>query len=148
MKLTTKMRYATRAMLELALHSQDNKPLSLHDIAQNESISIKYLEVIVGALRSAGLIHSVRGSEGGYTLARSPSSITLAQLYELFEGSDGYVACTTDGTLCQRNNGCAAQSVWSEMYRVTQKYLQSISLADLVTRDKVLHRQANLMYDI
>lgn len=148
MKLTTRMRYATRAMLELALHEQDTQPLSLRDIAHNENISIKYLEVLVSTLRSAGFIHSIRGAAGGYKLAKPLSEITLRQLYELFEGSDGFVACTSDSTICERNGDCAAQSVWSEMFMVTMRYLESITLADLVARDDLLHRQARLMYDI
>lgn len=148
MKLTTKMRYATRAMLELALHEQETQPLSLRDIAHNENISIKYLEVLLSMLRSAGFIRSVRGAAGGYKLAKHPSEIALRQLYELFEGSDGFVACTTDNTICERYKDCAAQSVWSEMFLVTMRYLESITLADLVERDELLHRQAKLMYDI
>jgi Rrf2 family protein len=148
MKLTTKMRYATRAMLELALHEQDTLPLSLRDIAHNENISIKYLEVLVSTLRSAGFLHSVRGAAGGYKLAKPPSEISLRQLYELFEGSDGFVICTTDSTICERTADCAAQSVWSEMFLVTMRYLESITLADLVARDERLHRYTTLMYDI
>lgn len=148
MKITTKMRYATRAMLELAVHEQDKEPLSLHDIAHNEDISIKYLEVIISALRSAGLVRSIRGAAGGYKLARPPSEITLLQLYELFEGSDGFVVCTSDTTRCERSNHCAAQSVWSEMFQISMRYLASITLADLLARDQLLAQQSKLMYDI
>jgi Rrf2 family cysteine metabolism transcriptional repressor len=148
MKLTTKMRYATRAMLELALHESATEPVSLRDIANNEKISVKYLEVLLGALRSAGFIRSIRGAAGGYRLVKSPSEITLRQLYELFEGSDGFVACTFDKTICERNGDCAAQSVWSEMFLVTMDYLESITLADLVARDELLHQPTKLMYDI
>ncbi|MHB1356541.1 MAG: RrF2 family transcriptional regulator [Anaerolineae bacterium] len=148
MKLTTKMRYATRALLELALHEKDTKPLSLRDIAHNENISIKYLEVLVSTLRSAGYIRSVRGAAGGYKLAKPPSEIALRQVYELFEGSDGFVECTSDNTLCERDGYCATQAVWSEMFQVSMRYLASITLADLVKRDQLLHQQCRLMYDI
>jgi Rrf2 family protein len=148
MKLTTKLRYASRALLELALHEQEVQPLSLHDIAQHENISIKYLEVLVSTLRSAGYIRSVRGAAGGYKLAKSPSEITLRQLYELFEGADGFVTCTSDNTLCERAGNCATQSVWSEMFNVTMNYLAGITLADLVMRERLLHHQSPLMYDI
>jgi Rrf2 family transcriptional regulator, iron-sulfur cluster assembly transcription factor len=148
MKLTTKMRYATRAMLELTLHDQDTQPLSLHDIAQYENISIKYLEVIVSMLRSAGFIHSVRGASGGYRLAKPPAEITLRQLYELFEGSDGFVHCTSNGASCERNGVCAAQTVWAEMFHVSMRYLDTITLADLIIRDTQLHSSTVTMYDI
>jgi Rrf2 family protein len=85
MKISTKIRYGTRAMLELACHYGEG-PIELKEIAKRESISLKYLEQVIVPLRTAGLVKSVRGSKGGYSLAKPPSDICLNDLIEILEG--------------------------------------------------------------
>ena len=77
MKLSTKGRYGSRLMLELALHYGEG-PILLKDIAQTEEISEKYLGHLIPVLKVAGLINSTRGAHGGYTLARAPEQIRLS----------------------------------------------------------------------
>lgn len=135
MRLNTKTRYAVRAMLTLALREQDSEPVSASDIAESEEISVKYLEGLLGSLRAAGLVRSVRGASGGYRLARSAADITLRQIYHVFEGSEGFVICTNEPGVCGRSGRCAAQTVWDELYQLSMRYLESVSLADLVVRN-------------
>ena len=133
MKLTTEMRYGTRAMLDLALH-YGRGPLSSRAIAEHQDVSAKYLEHLLAALRNAGLIFSVRGQQGGHALARPPEEITLYEIYELFEGGRGLVECTSQPETCARSGGCVTQEVWARMYQECTKVLQSTTLADLVER--------------
>src|SRR5258705_6499983 len=79
MKLTTKGRYAVTAMLDLAIHYDDGS-VTLGDIAARQGISLSYLEQLFAKLRRSGLVDSVRGPGGGYSLSRSPSEISVAQI--------------------------------------------------------------------
>ncbi len=148
MKLNTKTRYGARALLALAEHDADAQPLSSVEIATRESISVKYLEGLLSTLRSAGLVRSTRGAAGGYRLARTPTDINLKQVYDLFEGPEGFVECTTDDAICPRNARCATQTVWCELFSSAMRYLESITLADLVERDKRINQGKALSYDI
>ena len=75
MKLSTKGRYGLRAMLDLALNG-DNGPITIHAIAQRQEISERYLEQLLIPLKQAGMVKSVRGSQGGYVLGRLPGHIS------------------------------------------------------------------------
>ncbi|MGD8626268.1 MAG: Rrf2 family transcriptional regulator, partial [Anaerolineae bacterium] len=100
-------------MLDLALHYDNGSTMiSAREIAEHQDLSTKYLENLLATLRSAGLVRSVRGMEGGYTLARPPDQINLRQIYHVFEGTEGFVECTTDPEYCKRTDGCATQEIW------------------------------------
>ena len=105
MKLNTKMRYGTRAMLELALRYEAGA-VSLAQVAASQEISDKYLEILFASLRSAGLVNSQRGARGGYSLARPPEQITLREIFDVLEGPEPYVPCTTDHDTCHRWATC------------------------------------------
>ena len=135
MKLGTKTRYSTRAMLDLALnYDSGTRMVSAREIAENQEVSPKYLESLLAALRSAGLVRSARGTEGGYTLTRSPAEISLRQIYQVFEGIEGFVECTTDPEYCNRTDGCVTQEVWAQMYDACMEVLESTTLEDLARR--------------
>ena len=140
MRLNTKVRYGTRAMLELALHYAQG-PLSLSEIAASQQLSDKYLETMLGALRSAGLVHSVRGAQGGYMLALSPDQITVQRIYDVFEGGEPYVPCTADPDSCQRQAACVTHDVWDQMYHAAMQVLADTTLADLVARQADCYRE-------
>ncbi|MCJ7811854.1 Rrf2 family transcriptional regulator [bacterium] len=95
MKLTTRGRYAARAMLELALN-YGNRPLQLREIAQRQEISERYLERIMTALVTADLVRSLRGQQGGFSLAKHPNEIRLTQVIQAVEGSLNLVECVND----------------------------------------------------
>jgi Rrf2 family protein len=134
MKLNTKMRYGTRAMLELALRGQESA-VSLSEIAQSQEISEKYLELLFAALRAAGLVRSQRGAQGGYVLARPPEAITLREIFDVLESPEPYAPCTADHSICHRWASCITQEVWAEMYAASMQVLESTTLADLVARN-------------
>lgn len=133
MNLTTKTRYGTRAMLELALHHEEG-PLSLAEIARRQELSEKYAEALMSRLRIAGLVQSVRGAQGGYLLARDPATITVREVYEVMEGPDPPVACIASPSGCSRWETCVTQEVWARMHRAAMEVLESVTLADLADR--------------
>ena len=133
MKLTTRFRYGTRAVLDLAIHAAE-RPVSLKDIAQRQGISRKYLETLFSTLQSSGIVRAVRGPRGGYRLTRKPEDISLRRLYEVLEGSGPLVDCTADPDICLRSASCVTQKVWEEMYNLCVGYLESISIQELINR--------------
>jgi Rrf2 family transcriptional regulator, cysteine metabolism repressor len=133
MKLTTKTRYGVRALLEIA-RRYGGPPVSLKEIAGRQSLSLKYLERLASNLQRAGLLTSVRGARGGYVLSRHPEQITLREVYEVLEGSGGFVDCTTEPPGCEIAGACVTRDVWARMYEASMQVLESITLADLVQR--------------
>ena len=135
MKLGTKTRYSSRAMLDLALnYNNGSRAVSAREIAEHQDVSLKYLESLLAALRSAGLVRAVRGTEGGYTLTRHPAGISLREIYHVFEGIEGFVECTIDAEYCHRTDGCATQEIWTQMYDACMEVLESTTLEDLAHR--------------
>jgi Rrf2 family transcriptional regulator, cysteine metabolism repressor len=145
MKLTTKFRYGTRALLDLALHS-DGGPTSLKEIAGRQDLSLKYLENLFAVLQAAGLVRSVRGAQGGYQLALPPNEITVRQLYEVLEGPGPLVDCTAEPVLCARSEGCVTHQVWSNLYQLCMEFLGSITLRDLMDRAESIQFQFSAYY--
>jgi Rrf2 family transcriptional regulator, cysteine metabolism repressor len=133
MKLSTKIRYGTRAILELACRYGEG-PVELKEIAKSQEISIKYLEQVIIPLRTAGLVKSVRGAKGGYSLAKPPSEIRLFDVVETLEGPFWLVDCIKDSGLCRRSESCVARDVWTEVSEALHKVLKSITLDQMVRR--------------
>jgi Rrf2 family cysteine metabolism transcriptional repressor len=135
MKLGTRTRYSARAMLDLALHyASGNGVVAAKEIAARQQISPKYLEHLLASLRTAGLIRTIRGAQGGHTLARPPGEINLREIYQVFEGTEGFVECTTDPEQCNRSDNCVTQEIWAEMYDASMEILESTTLEDLARR--------------
>ncbi|MFZ0927550.1 MAG: Rrf2 family transcriptional regulator [Syntrophobacteraceae bacterium] len=136
MKLSTKGRYGVRLMFDLAIHAGDG-PVTLKDIAARQEISEKYLSNLIPLLKSAGFVHSIRGSRGGYTLARTPRDITLKDILLALEESMCLVECTENPTLCQRSGDCLVRDVWSEVTGKMFEALESFTLEGLLERQKL-----------
>jgi Rrf2 family protein len=128
-RVSTKGRYGTRLMLNLARHyNSGNKAVILRNIAEEEQISIRYLEQIIISLKIYKLVKSIRGAGGGYTLARKPSEITICQILESLEGSCGLVDCVEDSDFCDRLPGCAAYEVWRGASQILKEYFERVTL--------------------
>ena len=130
MKLSTRTRYAVRAMIELARHEL-TRPLQLKIIAERQEISVKYLEQLMAVLKSAGLIKSIRGSKGGYVLARAPNQIALSDILHCVEAPITTVECVEDSASCARAADCAAREIWRRVEQAIEQVLQSITLQDV-----------------
>ena len=133
MKLSTRTRYAVRAIIELAQHTS-NKPLQLKIIAQRQDISVKYLEQLMAVLRSAGFVRSIRGSKGGYVLAKAPNQIKLNDVLHRLEGTVATVECVEHEDYCSRSADCAARYLWMQVEQAIDKVLGAITLQDLVDK--------------
>ncbi|MGA2093221.1 MAG: Rrf2 family transcriptional regulator [Sedimentisphaerales bacterium] len=135
MKLSTRTRYATRAILELAEYFGKG-PLQTRVIAKHQEISVKYLEQLMSALKSAGLIRSQRGAKGGYVLAQSPEKIKLSEIFDIFEGPVVTVECVSNEKYCDRAGDCVARQVWCEIQKAIKGILESITLQDAIDKAK------------
>ena len=136
MKLSTRGRYGTRIMLDLAAH-HDKGAIPLREIAKRQDLSVKYLEQLIIPLKAAGLIRSVRGARGGYTLARKPEKITVGQIIETLEGSMSLVNCVADSTVCGLQEECSTRDIWLRMTERLMAGLSSLSLQDVLNGKKV-----------
>jgi len=123
-------------MFDLALHVGDG-PVTLKDIAARQEISEKYLSNLIPLLRNAGFVHSVRGSQGGYTLARPPRDVTLKDILLVLEGSMCLVECAEKPLICQRSEDCLMRDVWSEVNGKMLEALESFMLEGLMERQKL-----------
>ena len=131
LKISTKGRYALRLMLDLAM-CEKGKYIALKDISQRQDISVKYLEQIISVHSRAGFVRSVRGSGGGYMLARDPEEYTVGMILRLTEGSLAPVACLEyEPNDCPRAESCVTLGVWEKLYKAINDVVDNITLADL-----------------
>jgi Rrf2 family protein len=147
MRISTKIRYGTRAMLELASHYGEG-PIELKEIAKQENISLKYLEQVIIPLRSAGLVKSVRGSKGGYSLVKSPPEICLNDLVEILEGPVDLVECLRDPKACQKSSSCVTRDIWKEVSEAIYRIFHSVTLEEMVNRKREKEGLIPPMYQI
>lgn len=136
MKISTKGRYALRMLLDLAEH-QNCGFVALKDIAKRQNISKKYLEQIIPIFNSSGILKTIRGSQGGYQLAKTPDKYTVGEILRLTEGSLAPISCAEEPTECERSGDCAMLPVWQGLYSVINEYLNGITLQDILEQ----HRQ-------
>ena len=143
MKISTKGRYAVRLMLDVAIHGMD-KNVSMRDVAERQNISIKYLEQIVSILTRVGYLKSVRGAQGGYRLTKAPSEYTIGDILRTTEGTLSPVSCLEDEeNTCPRVSVCPTIKLWKGLYDVINKYVDSITLEDLVNESITINSPAN-----
>ena len=123
-------------MLDLAQHP-DEGYISLKTVAERQDISMKYLEAIVGSLKKAGLVDSSRGKEGGYSLLRPPEEYSVGEILRCTEDKLAPVSCiTAEGVSCAQASACLTLPMWRELDELTNAYLDTVSLRDLLTGEK------------
>lgn len=145
MKVSTRGDYASRALLSLALHPEE-QPTSVRDIAERTGLPQPYLEQILLALKGAGLVRSKRGVGGGYVLARSPKEITLGQIVAAVDGPivAGDFGRPHENGACEHEGQCALLAVWAEVSEHMREHLDSFTLADMVEQAKGMRAPAPL----
>ncbi len=137
MLVSTKGRYALRVMVELACHSREEY-VPLRTIAQQQSISEKYLESILTVLSKAGVIDGLRGKGGGYRLNRDPKDYSVGEILRLAEGTLAPVSCLDcKPNKCERATSCRTLPMWEKLDTLICNYLDSVSLADLIDSSRV-----------
>lgn len=134
MKLTTKGRYAILIMLNLAEHYEKDEFLSLKEIAEEENISLKYLEKIMLNLKKENLVLSSRGWEGGYKLASKPSNYRLGDILLIAEHDLSPASCVKSENSCAKKSTCKTYPIWDDLNRALMDYLNSKTLADYIER--------------
>ncbi|MDO5410105.1 MAG: Rrf2 family transcriptional regulator [Lachnospiraceae bacterium] len=134
--ISTKGRYALRVMLDLA-GQPAGEAIKLKDIAERQSISVKYLEQIIAILNKAGMVRSIRGPQGGYMLSRKTLDYTVGEILRLTEGDLAPVSCVSSTHPgCDRQHQCATVVVWEKMYEAINNVIDHITLADLQKLEK------------
>ena len=148
MKVSTKGRYGLRAMMDLAAHQSDGRPVFLTDIAKRQNISEKYLEHIFAALKTAGLVNTVRGRKGGFLLAKKPVEITAANIVNTLEGPCTLVDCVSQPAACSKSDACASRDIWSLLGTKIDEVLSGFTLDQLVIMQEKKAQTDNCMYYI
>lgn len=135
MKLTTRGRYAVTAVVDVALN-QRSGPVALADIAARQEISLAYLEQLFARLRRAGLVSSTRGPGGGYRLSHGDAEIAVADVIDAVNESVEYTRCGGERN-CQGGQPCLTHELWAQLGDHVRSYLQSVTVAQLVTNPTV-----------
>ena len=143
MKLSTKGRYGLRALIDLALYSE-NETVSIQSIARRQNISDSYLEQLMRKLRSAGLIVSVRGAQGGYKLARPANEISVGDVLRAREGSLEAVTCGGEDNSCQGADLCVTKFVWERINSSIRDTVDSIKLSQLVEESRLMREKGQI----
>ncbi len=133
MKFSTKGRYGTRALIELANNGFE-APMSLGKISERTDISLRYLEQIMRKLKNSGIVRTVQGVRGGYVLSKRPEDISVRNIIDILECDDYPVSCVIRPE-CENNDRCAAQKVWKEVHKCIAAVLEKHSLASLCDID-------------
>lgn len=145
MKISMKSDYGVRAMLDLTLHHGEG-PVQSAEIAARQGIPEPYLDQLLTMLRKAGLIRSMRGPQGGHTLARPAEQIKLSEIIAVLEGSFAPMYCVDEASSCERAGTCVQREIWKSMKEAAEELLQSTTLHDLAQRE--LRQQSRIMYHI
>jgi Rrf2 family iron-sulfur cluster assembly transcriptional regulator len=141
-KVSTRGDYASRALLSLALHTDEAGPTSVRDIAERTGLPQPYLEQILLALKGAGLVRSKRGVGGGYVLARDPSAITLSEIVSAVDGPivAGDFGEPHQNGACDHEGQCVLLTVWAGVGEHMRQHLSTFTLADIAARAKGLRQ--------
>ena len=143
MKLSTKGRYGLRAMVDIAVYSQ-NSPVPISAIAERQNISVRYLEQLLPKLKKAGMIKSIRGAQGGYMLDKDPQDISAGDILRTLEGDLTPVDCaafTGDTSNCGGTKFCVTKTVWKRINDSVQQAVDSITLQDLMEESIEIHNK-------
>ncbi len=131
MKLSTRSRYGTRMMLDLAQH-YDEGPVQIGNVSKRENISVKYLEQLIIPLKKANFIKSIRGPKGGHMLAKPPEAITVGEIVKVLEGGINLSSCIENPEVCDRTRECLTRGLWEEATKAMYEKLNSATLSKMI----------------
>ena len=135
MKLSTRSRYGTRMILDLAQHYGQGV-IQLGEIAKRQKISQKYLEQIIRPLKKASYVKSFRGAKGGHMLSKPPGEISVGEIVALLEGGNSIVDCDQNSESCELSDSCLTRYIWQEAAAAMYDRLATITFADLISLEK------------
>jgi Rrf2 family protein len=144
MQISTKGRYALRALIDLGLH-MDQGPVLRKDIAERQEISFDYIGQLFVELRKTGFIESVKGPGGGYVLAQDADKIRAGDIIRAVEGPIAVVQCAGPNpeNACHRMDGCVTYLLWKRLSKTIEEVLDSITLKDLCDQARGLAEGKN-----
>ena len=132
MLISTRGRYALRVMIDLAEQGQ-GELISMKTVSERQNISLKYLERILPALVSAGMIEGVPGKSGGYRLTGLPDQYRVGDILRVTETDLAPVSCLAENAVpCEHKSECRTLPLWCELNRRVNEYLDSVRLSDLM----------------
>ena len=134
MRLTTKGRFAVTAMIDVAMHGTKG-PVTLAGVSERQKISLSYLEQLFGKLRRHGLVDSARGPGGGYRLARSAETVSVADVILAVDEPIDATQCGGREN-CLDEQRCMTHDLWATLNARMYEYLSSVTLAELVERQR------------
>jgi len=139
MRLTTKSRYGTRLILDLAVNAKD-RPVPLGDVSKRQNISLKYLEQLISKLKKAGLVKSQRGPFGGHMLDKLPEESSVGDIVRTLEETDAITDCAERDEklcgVCNKAGDCLSRWVWVEVSNAMFKRLDEITIGGLLSGKK------------
>lgn len=134
MKLSSKTRYSLRILLQIIMDAEESQTVKGREIAAKQHISEAYLEQIMIPLKSAGLVNTIRGCRGGYSLGKPPEEVTVLNIIELFEGKIEFADCTPDGNKCEMVDRCFTSGIWNELSIALAAAAGKITLASIIEK--------------
>ncbi len=147
--VSQKCQYAIRAIFELAKRYGQG-PVKISEIAEAQAIPLRFLEVILNQLRRMDFVHSKRGAEGGYRLARQPDRVTVGEVIRFMEGPQVPVACMADKAAggCSLNGDCVFIGMWTRVAKAVSDVYDQTSFQDLVNDEARMRTTNSLTYYI
>jgi Rrf2 family protein len=143
LKFSTRTRYGIRSMIEIGMDTS-GKGVFQKQIAEKQEISVKYLDHIIHALKTSGLISNVKGRKSGYVLTRPPDEITMLDIHNSFESGICVIDCLSPNITCDRNERCAARGFWGHVNNKIINYFKSVTLQDMIDEQSCLDDAVNL----
>ena len=137
MKITKKVRYGLRAMLEISLNESSSGILQ-KEISENQEIPLKFLDAIIAGLKNAGLIVNFSGKRSGYILSRSQDEISVYDIFRAFEPDLNLVNCNCPGNPCNRIDICPAKDYWADLNAIIKNQMKSTTLEQIAIHNQTL----------
>lgn len=146
MKISTKGRYGLRALVDIAAH-MEQMPIPLAVTAKRQNISLNYLEQVFGTLRKAGIVKSIKGSCGGYMLAKDADLITVQEVLEALEGSFS-ITDRKEKEELDFVSRAIQELVWDQIDERVNAFLKQRTIGQLVREYQELDQSEQMMYYI
>lgn len=140
MKISTRVRYGLKALVYIAEKSKEDKLVRIKEIADNQNISVQYLEQILFKLKNENIIEGKRGPNGGYRLAKNPEEITLHELYKILDEEEKVIDCNESKENKANCNGqsCGTTCIWNKLDNAMTKILEETTLNDFIKNQDMI----------
>ena len=140
MKISTRVRYGLKALVYIAEKSREDKLVRIKEIADDQNISVQYLEQILFKLKNENIIEGKRGPNGGYRLAKIPEEITLHELYKILDEEEKVIDCNESKENKANCNGqsCGTTCIWNKLDNAMTKILEETTLNDFIKNQDMI----------